>query len=78
MLIKMWPQELELVQKAAHIYAEKTGEDYSTKYIVTLLTEKYEKDLEKDLKSVMNFKLRQFEERQAEKGNPDLFQSNNT
>ena len=68
MNIHFYPQEMELMLKKAKQYRKKTGDMYSVQYIMTLLTEKYERDLDQDLNEVMAEKVREYEEQQAEKG----------
>lgn len=68
MNVHFYPQEMELMLKKAKEYRKKTGDMYSTQYIMTLLTEKYERDLDKDLNEVMDEKVREYEERMAEGG----------
>lgn len=68
MQIHFYPQEKELMRKHAEIYRKKTGDNYSVFYIMSLLSTKYERDLEKDLKAIMQQKVREFEEKRAEEG----------
>lgn len=68
MLIHFYPQEKELMRKIAEDYRKKTGDNYSVFYIMSLLSTKYERDLEKDLKAIMKQKIREFEELQAKEG----------
>lgn len=68
MQIHFYPQEKELMRKYAETYRKRTGDNYSVFYIMSLLSTKYERDLEKDLKEIMKQKVREFEENRAEEG----------
>lgn len=57
-------QEHTLIKQYGHMYKMATGEDYSTHYILTLLSSLYEERLWKDLETVINEKKKAFEEEQ--------------
>lgn len=68
MIIHFLPQEMELMRKQAEKYRKRTGDNYSVFHIMSILTNKYERELEKDLDKVMDIKVREYEEEQAQKG----------
>lgn len=68
MYIRLNPQESTLLRDYANEFSRKTGKEYSHHYIMSILKEKYEKDLSKDLKKVMDRKLREVEEEKAKGG----------
>lgn len=68
MEIHFLPQEMELMRKKAEKYRKKTGDNYSPFHIMSILTNKYERNLSKDLDEVMETKVREFEEEQAKGG----------
>lgn len=57
MRITLNKQEHNLIKEYGHKYKRLTGKDYSTHYILTLLSSKYEERLWKDLESVIDEKL---------------------
>lgn len=61
-------QEKELMRKYAEEYRKKTGDNYSTFHMMSLLNAEYERRLDKDLKKVMDIKYREREEELARKG----------
>lgn len=69
MLINFNPQEMALMREYAKEYKKQTGdEEYSQNYVMTLLTAKYEVNLDKDLKKIFDKKVRDYEEQQAQEG----------
>lgn len=75
MKIHFLEQEKELMRKYAEQYRKKTGDNYSVFHIMSILCAKYEKNLDKDLKQVMEIKFREHEEEEARKGVNDLTES---
>lgn len=70
MNIHLDPLELEIVRRKAREFKEKTGKDYSIKYIGLLLKEQYTKRFLTDIDKVIEIKLREEEEKSArENGN---------
>ena len=65
MVIHFYDQEIMLLKKYAEEYKTKTGDVYSIHHIMSILTDKYEENLAKDLKEVMDVKVRELEEEQA-------------
>lgn len=66
MIIHLWEQEKMLVKKYAESYKQQTGDDYSIYHILSILREHYEENLDKDLKEVMDIKVREFNENKGE------------
>lgn len=65
MIIHLWTQEMMLLKKYAEEFRQKTGVEYSLNHIMSLLREKYEENLDKDLKEVMDIKVRELKEAEA-------------
>lgn len=68
MKIHFLPQEMELIRKEADEYRKRTGDNYSSFHVMSILTNEYEKNLASDLKRVMDIKIREFEEESAKQG----------
>lgn len=65
MQIHLYDQELLFLKKYAEEYKSKTGDNYSIQHIMSLLADKYEENLGKDLKEIMDVKIRELQEEQA-------------
>lgn len=68
MWIHLTDVETEYVMTMAKKYLKKTGDHYSVKFILMLLSEKYSKSLKHDLDEVLEEKLRLHEEEKAREG----------
>lgn len=68
MNIHLDPHELEIVRRKAGEFKEKTGKEYSLKYIGLLLKEHYQKSFLRDIDEVMEIKYREAEEEAATTG----------
>ena len=68
MKIHLAEQEKDLAIKYAQEYRKKTGDNYSLQFIITMLSRKYENNLALDLKTILDEKIRNWEEEQAQKG----------
>ena len=68
MKIHLAEQEKDLAIKYAQEYRKKTGDNYSLQFIITMLSRKYENNLALDLKTILDEKIRNWEEEQAKKG----------
>lgn len=68
MNIHLDPHEMEIVRRKAEQFKEKTGMNYSFKYIGLLLKEQYAKRFLKDIDQIMETKLREAEEKSANTG----------
>ena len=67
MIIHLWAQEMMLLKKYAEDFKKKTGVEYSMNHIMSILREKYEENLDADLKEVMDIKVREIKEAEAGK-----------
>lgn len=67
MIIHLWTQEMMLLKKYADEFKKKTGVEYSLNHIMSILREKYEENLDADLKEVMDIKVRELKEAEAGK-----------
>ena len=65
MIIHLWTQEMMLLKKYADEFKKKTGVEYSLNHIMSILREKYEENLDKDLREVMDIKVRELKEAEA-------------
>lgn len=68
MNIHLDPHEMEIVRRKATEFKEKTGKNYSLKYIGLLLKEQYMKHFLQDIDKVMEIKIREEEEKSADTG----------
>lgn len=68
MNIHLDPHEMEIVRKKATEFKEKTGKEYSLKYIGLLLKEQYMKRFQHDIDKVMEIKTREAQDSSAETG----------
>lgn len=66
MRITLNKAEHALLREYGNKYREQTGKTYSTFYMMTLLSQVYSDRLDEDLKSVLDEKLREEKEHQAE------------
>ena len=66
MRITLNKAEHALLRDYGNQYREKTGKTYSTYYMMTLLSQLYSDSLDKDLEVVLDEKLREEKERQAD------------
>jgi hypothetical protein len=62
MRITLYAHEKRLLREYAKDYLEKTSDEYSIFHICAILKDLYEQRLEKDLETVMDIKLREFQE----------------
>lgn len=69
MNIHLAPHEMSIVRRKASEFKEKTGKDYSWRYIGMLLKEEYEKRFLQDIDKIMKIKELEAKEEDAEKGN---------
>lgn len=67
MIIHLWTQEMMLLKKYADDFKKKTGVEYSLNHIMSILREKYEENLDADLREVMDIKVRELKEAEAGK-----------
>ena len=67
MKISLQPRERQHILNAAKKFEEQTGEKYSIRFVMLLLSEKYEDRFEKDIKDIFDEKVRIYEEEQARK-----------
>lgn len=68
MNIHLDQHEMEIVRRKATEFKEKTGKDYSLKYIGLLLKEQYMKRFKNDIDKVMEIKEREAADNSAETG----------
>lgn len=68
MNIHLDQHEMAIVRKKAVEFKERTGKTYSYKYIGLLLKEQYTKRFLQDIDKVMEIKIREAEEKEAETG----------
>lgn len=66
MRITLNKAEHALLREHGNRYREKTGKTYSTFYMMTLLSQLYSDSLDEDLEVVLDEKLREEKERQAD------------
>lgn len=66
MRITLNKAEHALLREYGNKYREKTGKTYSTFYMMTLLSQLYSDSLDEDLEVVLDEKLREEKERQAD------------
>lgn len=66
MRITLNKAEHALLREYGNRFREKTGEVYSTYYMMTLLSQVYSDRLDEDLEKVLEQKLREEKEHQAE------------
>ena len=68
MIIEFNHQEKMLLEKTANNYRKRTKDNPSYNYIVNLLRCHYEDNLQKDMSKILDQKVREYNEAQAEKG----------
>lgn len=67
MKISLQGRERQHILNAAQKFEEKTGEKYSIRFVMLLLSEKYEQRFEKDIDDIFDEKIRLHEEEIARK-----------
>lgn len=67
MKVQLQPRERQFIIDAAEAFERETGEKYSIRFVMLLLSEKLEERFEQDIKDIFKEKIRIHEEEQARK-----------
>ena len=68
MKVQLQARERQFIINSAEEFERKTGEKYSIRFVMLLLTERYEDRFEQDIKEIFDEKIRAHEEEKARKG----------
>lgn len=65
MKLQLQPRERQFIINAAEEFEKQTGEKYSIRFVMLLLSEKIEERFEQDIKEIFEEKVRMYEEEKA-------------